>query len=106
MQKRLQEAEYWKNFEAQQEAKNLTPEQKHIDDIFKAFGVTLAESEIEPEEESQVILTIEEQREVAIKVVIGIFVTLAVGLLIAYIHEQMSKDEKPNAQKMQSNTVM
>ena len=37
-------------------------------------------------------MTIEEQREVAIKVVVGIFSVLAAGLFIAYIYEQMQSE--------------
>ena len=65
-----------------------SPKAQQIDEIFATFGVTLAESEIQDEDE-MIILTVEEQREVAIKVIVGIFSLLAAGLLVAYIHEQM-----------------
>ena len=47
-------------------------------------------------------MTIEEQREVAIKVVVGIFSVLAAGLFIAYVYEQMQNETE---QKKPSNSA-
>lgn len=63
-----------------------SPQKSPLDAQLDAiFGVSLADSEIDSE--GMTILTIEEQREVALKVVFGIFAILAAGLIIAYIHD-------------------
>ena len=71
-----------------------------VDAIKNIFGVTLADSEITAE---TTILTVEEQREIALKVVFGIFATLAAGLLIAFIHNQLTEANPKPAQKRQVN---
>merc|ERR1712232_349696 len=98
LEKRIAEADYWDSVRAGQipQVAHAAPDtNQELDDVFRAFGVNLAESEIESEEEGQVILTVEEQREVAIYVVIGIFSLLSTGLLVVYIYDQMTKNLKP-----------
>ena len=69
-----------------------------IDAIKNIFGVTLADTEVSPSEVT--LLTVEEQREIALKVVFGIFATLAAGLLIAFIHNQLQEaNPKPSQQR-------
>ena len=63
------------------------------DALAKYFGVSLADSEINAE--GATTLTVEEQREVALKVVFGIFGLLAAGLLVGFIYNQLTAAAKP-----------